>query len=223
MCLENIDVCILCGGLGTRLSATLGDTPKVLAPIGDTTFIDILITRLKTFGARRFVLAAGHLSQKVVSWAWERELNSPLPDDEEINVSIESESKGTTHALLTAKPLLQSDPVLVINGDTLTNANMCRFLEIYRRYGLETAQLWSKRYGRRDFGNAGYYLLSQKALAKKMHPKLEIFMTQQCEGLGQVDIYRSFFLDIGTPKTLAQAPDFLEFMKIPDYVPEAAR
>jgi NDP-sugar pyrophosphorylase family protein len=221
MCLKDIDICILCGGLGTRLAATLGDTPKVLAPIGDSTYIDILITRLKSFGARRFVLAAGHLSQKVVSWAWERELNGP--DDEEINVSIESESRGTTHALLAAKPLLHSDPVLVIHGDTLTNANMCRFLEIYRRYGLETAHLWSKRYGRRDFGNAGYYLISQKAMAKKMHPSFALHMTKECEGLGQVDIYRSFFLDIGTPKTLAQAPDFLEFMKIPDYVPEAAR
>jgi mannose-1-phosphate guanylyltransferase len=224
MCLQNIDVCILCGGLGTRLAGTLGDTPKALAPIGNTTCLDILVTRLKSYGAKRFVLATGHLSHKIVEWAWARELNGP--EDEEINVNIESETKGTGAAVVNARHLLRSDPVMIINGDTLTNADLCHFLDIYRRYGLEAAQLWSKRYGRSDLSNGGYYLISQRMLAKVRNAnggEFGRFMATQCEGLGQVDIYRSVFLDIGTPKTLAQAADFVEFMNMPDWVPEVAR
>ena len=51
MCLGEIDIAVLCGGKGSRLASVLGDTPKVLAPIGDSTYLDILVARLKTFGA----------------------------------------------------------------------------------------------------------------------------------------------------------------------------
>ena len=37
-CLKNIDILILAGGQGTRIRETLGDVPKLLAPIGRKTF-----------------------------------------------------------------------------------------------------------------------------------------------------------------------------------------
>lgn len=217
MCLAEIDIAILCGGKGSRLASVLGDTPKVLAPIGDSTYLDILIARLKTFGAKRMVLSAGHLAEKISKWS-----EYPPPGIATV-LHIETEQEGSSAAVANIRPYLKSDPVMVINGDTLTNANLCRFLEIYRRYSLEAAQLWSHRWGRRDQQSAGYYLISQRLLGKLKHPKFELFMSRHCEGLGQVDIWRSAFLDIGTPKTLAQAPEFVEFMNVPDWVPDAIR
>ena len=58
-CLNDIDTVILAGGLGTRMKDTLGDTPKLLAPIGDIPFLDILVNRLKRSGARRVILGLG--------------------------------------------------------------------------------------------------------------------------------------------------------------------
>ena len=217
MCLAEIDIAILCGGKGSRLASVLGDTPKVLAPIGDSTYLDILIARLKTFGAKRFILSCGHLSDKVKDW------QKTHGDDISTVIYTETEQQGSSQAVRNVTFWLKSDPVMVINGDTLTNANLCRFLEIYRRYSLEAAQLWSHRWGRRDQQSAGYYLISQRLLGKLKHPKFELFMSRHCEGLGQVDIWRSAFLDIGTPKTLAQAPEFVEFMNVPDWVPDAIR
>ena len=41
--LSSIDVLILCGGLGTRLSSVIPDRPKGLAPVGGKPFLDILV------------------------------------------------------------------------------------------------------------------------------------------------------------------------------------
>ena len=66
-CLKDLDVVILAGGLGTRIRDALGDTPKLLAPLGGTPFLDLLIHRLKSFGARRLVLGLGHLVDRVTA------------------------------------------------------------------------------------------------------------------------------------------------------------
>ena len=36
---ENLTIIILAGGLGTRIKDSIGDLPKILAPIGDETFL----------------------------------------------------------------------------------------------------------------------------------------------------------------------------------------
>ena len=48
-------VVILAGGLGTRLREAVPDLPKALAPIGDKSFLRILIELLASRGARKFV------------------------------------------------------------------------------------------------------------------------------------------------------------------------
>ena len=41
--LSNIDIVVLAGGLGIRIQAVLGDTPKLLAPVGEFTYLDLLL------------------------------------------------------------------------------------------------------------------------------------------------------------------------------------
>ncbi|MBT4770495.1 MAG: NTP transferase domain-containing protein, partial [Rhodospirillaceae bacterium] len=80
--LENIDVVILAGGLGTRVSSILKDTPKVLAPIDGRPYLEHLIDRLTGFGARRILLLIGHLADAVKTHV---ETN-PRPDCEIISI-----------------------------------------------------------------------------------------------------------------------------------------
>jgi len=82
-CLNDIDVVALAGGLGTRIRDTLGDTPKLLAPIGGHAFLDILIARLRNFGARRLILGLGQLAGKVTA-----HLENNSPADIDITVLI---------------------------------------------------------------------------------------------------------------------------------------
>ena len=106
-CLNDIDVVVLAGGLGTRIRDTLGDTPKLLAPIGGHAFLDILIARLRNFGARRLILGLGHLAGKVTAHL---ENNSPA----DIDIVTAVEPDGTAVGMVVGSfPSVSLDPPLV--------------------------------------------------------------------------------------------------------------
>ena len=42
-CLKDTDVVVLAGGRGTRVASVLKNKPKILAPLGKTQFIDLLL------------------------------------------------------------------------------------------------------------------------------------------------------------------------------------
>ena len=66
MVLGDIDVVILCGGRGERLSSVLPDRPKVLATIGEQTLLDILIDDITRFGFKRIILSVGYLKEQII-------------------------------------------------------------------------------------------------------------------------------------------------------------
>ena len=65
---SDIDVVILCGGLGTRLNSVLPNRPKALAPVGGRAFLDILIQELQRHGFKRFILCVGFLNEQIVEY-----------------------------------------------------------------------------------------------------------------------------------------------------------
>jgi NDP-sugar pyrophosphorylase family protein len=62
--LENIDVVILAGGLGTRLRNVVGDRPKVLAPVAGRPFLEYLLRWLIKYKARRIFISVGYLFRR---------------------------------------------------------------------------------------------------------------------------------------------------------------
>lgn len=124
-----IDAVVLAGGLGTRLKSVLPDRPKVLAPVGGRPFIDRLLEQLAALGCGRAVLALGHLAEQV-----EAHLAAnppPLP----VVCSVEPEPLGTLGAVALARPHLTTDPVLVMNGDTIVDVDADAFLAAHRAGG----------------------------------------------------------------------------------------
>ena len=67
-CLATLDVLVIAGGLGTRIQSALGDTPKLLAPIGGRPYLAYLLDWLRRFGAKRIVLGLGHRAQAVIDF-----------------------------------------------------------------------------------------------------------------------------------------------------------
>ena len=59
--MSDIDVLILCGGLGTRLCEVVADRPKPMAEMNERPFLDILIDHFAGFGFKRFILCAGYM------------------------------------------------------------------------------------------------------------------------------------------------------------------
>jgi len=60
---------ILCGGRGTRLGAITADIPKPLLPVGELTFLDVLVFELARHGIRKILFLAGFQAHKIIEYA----------------------------------------------------------------------------------------------------------------------------------------------------------
>jgi NDP-sugar pyrophosphorylase family protein len=233
-CLGSIDILVLAGGLGTRIRSALGDTPKLLAPIGGQPFLSYLLRWPTSFGARRVVLALGHGAAAVQEYLLDfRDTALAL------TAVVEPRPLGTAGAVRFARVRLHSDPVLVMNGDSFAAADLCGFLAFHRVAGATGTVLCATAehascYGRittdenarirafvekdvefqgRALVNAGVYLFSGALLdtiVAMPGPSLErdVFERLPAGSLaafgGPLD-----FIDIGTPATLATAATLL--------------
>jgi D-glycero-alpha-D-manno-heptose 1-phosphate guanylyltransferase len=121
-----IDTLILCGGLGTRLRPAVSDRPKALVEIGGRPFLDVLIDELVRCGLHRFVLCTGYGSEQIAAHFRGR-------GDAEYALSAEDRPLGTGGAVVHALPLTQSDPIVVVNGDSFCRVNYAELLDFHRR------------------------------------------------------------------------------------------
>ena len=229
--LAGIDVAVLAGGLGTRLRSVLGeDLPKVLVPIGGRPFLDVMVSWLDGYGARRLVLCLGHLADKVVAHV--AGLNRTHLAVETV---IEPQPLGTGGALRFAAGQLLSDPVMVMNGDSWVDADLAAFVAAHRARDAFMSVLCvrvddASRFGRVEVAadgaitrfaekdanaapgliNAGIYLLSQAAFAQLGNMEGPSFERDFMQILtdGRVVAYvceGASFIDIGTPDSFSQA------------------
>ncbi len=122
---ENIDVVLLCGGLGTRLKRIIQDRPKPMAEINRRPFLDILIDYAFGYGFRRFILCTGYKGD-VVRKYYETKDSHAL-----FLFSEEQESLGTGGAIKNAELHIQSDVFMVMNGDSFCDLNILDFLNYH--------------------------------------------------------------------------------------------
>lgn len=128
--LDRIEALILAGGKGTRLASVLSDKPKVLAEVGGRPFLSYLLDQLSDGGFERVVLCVGHQAGIVQDafGATYRRLK--------LEYSEESIPLGTGGALRRAFPLISSDPVLVMNGDSYCDLDLRDFVKEF--YGVQS-------------------------------------------------------------------------------------
>lgn len=225
-CLSEVDVAILAGGMGTRIQDVLGDTPKVLAPINGKSYLDHLLDWLASFGVKKFVLCLGHLSDRIVS---------QVADRSDIICVVEPEPLGTGGAIKFARSHLTNGDVLVINGDTWLETDLCKFLVSHKKHACSSSILCLEvedvsRYGSVEIKNgkismflekdpsksgtglisAGTYLFSQKGLDQLMDTPggslEEHFLQTRDPGTIHGFVAASAnFIDIGTPESLQHA------------------
>lgn len=222
---------ILAGGRGTRLRPVLDGRPKVLAPVAGRPFLSYLLDQLLAAGIKKVVLCTGYLAEQV------REAFGSSYGDLQILYSQEEQAMDTGGALRLAMPALDSDPALVLNGDSYCDVDMNCFYAWHRENGslasialahsADVTQFGKvtlsaddqilgfdeKRGGGAGWVNAGMYLLSRIFLdrippARPVSLEKELFPAWASGGLYG---YRSGarLLDIGTPATFEQAGRFL--------------
>jgi D-glycero-alpha-D-manno-heptose 1-phosphate guanylyltransferase len=105
---------VLLGGKGTRIAAQFPDRPKALVPVCGRPFLEWQLDWLRANHIHRVLLAAGHMADVLQAY-----LDARPHDGLLIQLSREPSPLGTGGALAHVAPLLDSDPVLVLNGDSL--------------------------------------------------------------------------------------------------------
>lgn len=233
---SHISAAILAGGLGTRLRSVVPDKQKVLAEVLKRPFVTFLLEQLDSAGVRNVVLCTGHKGDEVQEQLGNTYRSLSLA------YSQEDEPLGTAGALRQALPRLNSDPVLVMNGDSYANADLNAFLEWFsqkelaaalvltrvpetNRYGRvildkdSRVQIFEEKGGKANPGwiSAGIYLF-RKELLEKIPPgkpyslEREFFPLLVKKGLYGYPC-KTEFLDVGTPDSYAEAELFLKAAK----------
>ena len=226
-----LNILIVCGGKGTRISGILGSTPKVLAPIGRHTFLDYILSWINSsfHGIDRrvyFLTGIGH--HYVSNFIKARLSNAKLIP--------EPSPLGTLGAVFHALDSLDDGPVLVLNGDTLIDIDLSQPFNNFlsdqsQNLLLVKTSILDGRYG-------GFNLVNQRLRRSNVDPtfvsmgafftdkeKLLIIRHQNLHQHGQLMLDEDFldksptrpyildqevsFIDIGIPEDYARAQTFI--------------
>ena len=141
------DAIVLCGGAGLRLRSVIGDAPKAMARIAGRPFMELLLRQLQRHGFQRVVLAVGYQMEVIRSYFGERAFGLHL------TYSGESAPLGTGGAIRNAARLVESNTLLVMNGDSYTDVDLLRLVSDHREANADISLVVVPTDGRHDCGS----------------------------------------------------------------------
>jgi len=122
-----MEVVVLCGGTDSRMRSILGDTPKILAPVGDRTLLDIHMEHLIDKGIEKVVFCIGFGSN--ILWDY---LQSNYKEEDRIEILFSPEEppyRGTAGAIKKVEDCITGETFIVMNGDTVSNIDFGSMIE----------------------------------------------------------------------------------------------
>ena len=233
---ETPSAIILCGGAGLRLRSITGNTPKPMANVAGRPFLEILLRQLRRNRIQRVILAVGYQREAIQAQFHDRAFGLDLV------YSIETEPLGTGGALRHAADLVESENLLVLNGDSYTDADLAAFASTHHESGADVSVVVVPPDGRSDCGsvklsedgtavsfqekpgplevayiNAGIYMMARRHLLEiptgSSSLEQELVPRWLREGKRiQGFIHSGTCLDIGTPERYLMAQDVLADM-----------
>ena len=173
-------VVIMAGGEGTRLRPYTKDCPKPLLPVKGKPVLEHIIERVKADGFHQFVFAVYYLGDMIKDY-----FGDGSRWKVEIDYLNEESPLGTVGAISLLNPRPE-DPILVTNGDILTDINYGKILDFHSHHNAIATMAvglheWEHPFGvvhtkgvdivkfeekpiARSYINAGVYALEAKAL-----------------------------------------------------------
>ncbi|MBB88611.1 MAG: glucose-1-phosphate thymidylyltransferase [Euryarchaeota archaeon] len=218
---------ILAAGKGTRMWPLTENNPKPLLPLCGKSIIEQQIFSLKNIGVKKIHILIGHRMKEISDL-----LGDGKKYDVEINYIVQSEQKGTGHAVSLAKNHVKGQ-FFCLNGDTLINEEN---LKLLAKNNGKIAMLITNVSDGEKFGavkskkgkllsivekgikgnasiNAGIYLFNEKifdslkTIKKSIRGEIELTDALMLNEVYTVE-YKGFWKDIGTPWDLLTANEF---------------
>ncbi len=223
-------LCILAGGLGTRLGEHVRHTPKPMLEVAEEPFLLHQLRLLSANGAREAVLCVGYLGDVVESRIGAERFGI------RIRYSFDGpELDGTLGAVRRALPLL-GERFLIVNGDTYLPIDYTAAVNAWNASGLPALMCVLHNKGRVEASNAlvedglviaydkqarpgtmdwidcGMYGMEQEVLNDFASDEREL--TGLCARLAAKRLLCGFettsrYYEIGTPDALAETDAFL--------------
>jgi D-glycero-alpha-D-manno-heptose 1-phosphate guanylyltransferase len=226
---------VLCGGLGTRLGLLTKEMPKPLLTVAGRPFIAHVLDRLTQAGITGLVLAAGFQWTKLRDYIGSEWNGIP------VKYSVESDALGTGGAIKYALSNLEVHESLIVNGDTLFDIDIPKFLyfanatpalacialrkvEDCSRYGRVTVDANGRilSFGEKEQHSAGlinggvYYLRSSAldSISLKSFSFETAFLQEKHSSESIFGMaFDDYFIDIGIPADLHRAQTELLTLK----------
>lgn len=217
---------ILVGGKGSRLKETVWDRPKPMAEVNGRPFLDMIIEHASGCGLRRFVLCTGHMGDLIRTYYAATGWSSC------ITYSQESSPLGTAGAVKNAEDLIESNPFIVMNGDTLCPVDLREFYRFHGEKGAEASIVvtrmeqagdygtimvnetgriegYEEKTGKGTYVNAGIYCMGKEVLSiipadRACSLERDVFPAL-VHRLFYAFVASSGFMDIGTPDRYREA------------------
>ena len=246
---------ILCGGRGTRLNTLYSDRPKILVPVAGRPFLEWQLEWLGRMGVTDIHLAGGYQAKVLKEWLETRnqrpEIGSQRQDAPphftlhtshftfHITLSTEPGPLGTGGGLKFVEPWFRSDPLLVLNGDSLApNLDLQQLIQTHHQSGRRltiavTHIEGTGRYGTVEFDstncitafrektnrtegwiNTGVYVIQKEVLrniqeGEVLSLETDLFPRFVQESLAGVFPCLPPLLDMGTPEGIIAMEAFL--------------
>ncbi len=140
------DAVVLCGGAGLRLRPVIGEAAKAMATVSGRPFLEVLFRQIARHGFNRAILAVGYQQDEIRSHFGTCVLGLHLV------YSPEQQALGTGGALRNAADRIETDSVLVMNGDSYTDVDLGKFVEDYREAKADASVVLVPADGRVDCG-----------------------------------------------------------------------
>ena len=228
---------ILAGGMGTRLRQVVSDRPKVMAEIKGKPFIAYLLDQLVEANIERVIISTGYMGsliEEAIGFSYK---------GLQVDYSREDTPLGTAGALKLAEQIVDAEYCLVMNGDSYTefdaislfmsgkqkNANITlvvKALDETDRFGVvcknennEIIDFMEKASNKgAGFINTGVYLMKTSVIHKipKKTPcslEYDFFPSMIGKSIYGYETAGNF-IDIGTPKSYAQAEVFFKQLTV---------
>tara|TARA_B100000029_G_C17316463_1_gene866411 strand:- start:101 stop:793 length:693 start_codon:yes stop_codon:yes gene_type:complete len=216
-----MDLVILAGGSGTRISAISQGTPKSLLPIGNLLFMDKILSNVNRYDINHIYLSLHYKPEAFNKYLKNCDYNVKITP---IIEPVPLGTGGAIHYII--KNTSISDPFFVINGDTLSNTNLdeikYRFtktdydamigisnIENSSRYGKvefekdELVQFNEKKRASAGWINNGHYILKKdlfKNFSGNFSIEYDLFPSiVEKKKLGVFKVVNDQFIDMGIP------------------------
>jgi len=219
-------VFLMAGGFGTRLRPLTDDCPKPMLHVGGRPILESILERFVAAGFRRFFISVHYLAERI---------KEHFGDGSRWGVTlhyIEEESPLGTGGALGLLPDIGHQPVILMNGDVLTQLDFGALLDFHharesaltlcvREYDMqvpfgviegdgERVNSIVEKPVQRFFVNAGIYVVSPQAIActrparRLDMPDLVNALIQEAATVSMFPVHE-YWIDVGRPDDFANA------------------